>query len=66
MAIKWRKDSVKAMQEEREAAAKAEAMNAQARGGGHGLLCHRNGDPGHPSPPDAGFVPGVGGSAGRR
>ena len=31
MGIKWRKDSVKAIQEEREAAAKAEAMNAQAQ-----------------------------------
>ena len=31
MAVKWKKDSVKAMREPREAAAKAEAMNAQAQ-----------------------------------
>lgn len=31
MAVKWKKDSVKAMREQREAAAKAEAMNAQAQ-----------------------------------
>ena len=31
MAVKWKKDSVKAMREQREAATKAEAMNAQAQ-----------------------------------